>query len=248
MSTLHTLSRFFHDDFSKITSEDVLWEAFADVMYRRFGITHMLYCFTHTRYAASRAGLTPSLYFRHNLPVDYMKRFPDGLNLDDDIVIGLLLQGKSRILWTEVDEFKLSRGERERHELDKKLGFGAGISYSLRFAGTNGVVGLCMSARHANPESFNAMCRRHVTGMEKLVADFDASMRPLMVANRLKLTPRERDVLAYSAGGMTAKQIAEHLKLSPKTVANTLERARHALGAVSTMEAVAKAMIYDLLG
>ena len=29
---------------------------------------------------------------------------------------------------------------------------------------------------------------------------------------------------------------------------NTLERARHALGAVSTMEAVAKALVYELIG
>jgi DNA-binding CsgD family transcriptional regulator len=46
---------------------------------------------------------------------------------------------------------------------------------------------------------------------------------------------------------MTAKQIADHLRLSPKTVANTLERARHAMGAVSTMEAVAKAIVYELI-
>jgi DNA-binding CsgD family transcriptional regulator len=47
---------------------------------------------------------------------------------------------------------------------------------------------------------------------------------------------------------MTAKQIAEHLQLSPKTVANTLERARKTLEAVSTMEAVAKALVYELIG
>ena len=47
---------------------------------------------------------------------------------------------------------------------------------------------------------------------------------------------------------MTAKQIAEHLHFSPKTIANTLERARKTLEAVSTMEAVAKALVYELIG
>ena len=54
--------------------------------------------------------------------------------------------------------------------------------------------------------------------------------------------------MSYSAGGMTAKQIAEHLGLSPKTISNTLERARKSMEAVSTMEAVAKALVYELIG
>ena len=68
-----------------------------------------------------------------------------------------------------------------------------------------------------------------------------------MIRNRIQLTAREKDVLSWSAGGMSAKQIAEHLALSPKTIANTLERARRAMGAVSTMEAVAKALVYELI-
>jgi DNA-binding CsgD family transcriptional regulator len=68
------------------------------------------------------------------------------------------------------------------------------------------------------------------------------------VRKKFKPTPRELEVMSYSAGGMTAKQIADHLQLSPKTIANTLERARKSMHAVSTMEAVAKALIYELIG
>ena len=98
------------------------------------------------------------------------------------------------------------------------------------------------------PAVFRTLWQDKHGEMIALAHQFDAAMRPAMVARRFNLTPREKDVMSYSAGGMTAKQIAEHLALSPRTIAHTLERARKKLEAVSTMEALAKALVYELIG
>lgn len=56
-----------------------------------------------------------------------------------------------------------------------------------------------------------------------------------------RLTPREQDVLHLLARGMSSKQIALELKLTPNTVRSYSQRLLSKLGAHSRIEAVAKA-------
>ena len=54
-------------------------------------------------------------------------------------------------------------------------------------------------------------------------------------------------LIAIAVGGMTAKEIGLHLGIAEKSVFNILDRARKALHAASTIEAVAKALVYELI-
>jgi DNA-binding CsgD family transcriptional regulator len=234
-------------DFSGLTTEDEIWAAMFGAMSRELGVTAMMFAFTHATHFAARAGLTENLIIRHNVPEDYLET-NKGLHLDEDVVVKMSLDGSKRILWSQIDAWDLSTADRERHEQDKRSGFGVGVSYGIRFGGKSGAACLCMGARHADPNIFDAKISARDAELMALAQVFDRNMRPAMVANRMKLTARERDVLSFSAGGMTAKQIANNLGLSPKTIEHTLERARKSLGAMSTAEAVAKSIVYDLVG
>jgi PAS domain S-box-containing protein len=57
------------------------------------------------------------------------------------------------------------------------------------------------------------------------------------------LSPREREVLALLAHGLTGEQIAERLVLSPETVRTHIRNAREKLGASTRVEAVTMALI-----
>ncbi len=228
-------------------SEDELWNKLAHLVREDYGITSMMYAFTHSKYTVSRTGIMPSIYLRHNYPDDYLATFPDGLNLDDSVAVGLLLDGKTPLLWNEFSSFSLTERQRARIETDQAFGLDVGVSFGFRFGGNSGISALCWASRHGDAAKFQALVDRKRAEMENLAGTFDAMMRPVMIRNRITLTPREKEVISYSAGGMSAKQIADHLKLRPKTVINTLERARRSLGAVSTMEAVAKALVYELI-
>jgi two-component system nitrate/nitrite response regulator NarL len=59
---------------------------------------------------------------------------------------------------------------------------------------------------------------------------------------RSKLTPRESEVLALLAHGLTQQQIAERLIISPKTVGTHIEHVLRKLGVHSRAQAVAVAM------
>ena len=55
------------------------------------------------------------------------------------------------------------------------------------------------------------------------------------------LTPSEALTLIHLASGMTQKEIAKAIKLSPRSVRGSLERAYHRLGVTRATAAVAKA-------
>lgn len=233
--------------FESSDTEDQLWNKLAGTLLRDYGITSMLYAFTHSKYTVSRTGIMPSIYFRHNFPEDYLATYPNGLTLDDSVAASLLLEGRTHLLWSDFETLELSECQRRRVGTDKYCGMGVGLSLGFRFGANNGVAGLCMAAQQADAKQFNDSMLPRMAEIRSHCSTFDTLMRPAMIANRIMLTPREKDVLSYSAGGMTVKEIGKYLHISPKTVANTLERARKSLGAVSTMEAVAKALVYELI-
>lgn len=234
--------------FTATDTEDELWVKLEALVRETYGVTAMMYAFTHSKYTVSRTGLMPSIYLRHNYPDDYLATYSNGLTLDDSMAAGFLLEGQTSLLWSDLKSLPATPPQRRRFDLEREFGLDVGISFGCRFGGNSGISALCWAARHADAAEFQNLVQRKRGEMENIAATFDSLMRPRMVRNRIHLTPRETDVLSYSAGGMSAKQIAEHLSLSPKTITNTLERARRALGAVSTMEAVAKALVYELIG
>ncbi len=234
--------------FEGLTEEEDIWNHLVSIAAERYGITSVLYAFTHSRFTTSRVGITSSLFLRHNMPHDVLDSYPNGLSLDDDIAAELILSGQSEFLWSDFDQLDLRPSQRLRYNSDKALGVGVGISFGFRFGGTSGFGGMCWCKRHETAENFRALYQANRLDMLALAHQFESCMRPVMVRAKFALTPREIDVMSFSAGGMTQKQIAEHLKLSPKTIANTLDRTRKKLDAVSTMEAVAKALIYELIG
>jgi LuxR family transcriptional regulator, quorum-sensing system regulator SdiA len=234
--------------FDGLCKTDDIWNCLVQTAGQRFGITSVLYAFTHSRYTASRTGFTSSLFLRHSLPEDYLATFPNGLTLDGDIASEQVVKGATEMLWSDFDALDLKPEQRARRTIDASFGMSVGITYGLRFGGTSGFGGMCWAKRHITAKDFSRFWQVHRNEMASLAQHFDQAMRPAMVKARFCLTPREKEVMSYSAGGMTAKQIAEHLALSPKTISNTLERARKTMEAVSTMEAVAKALIYELIG
>jgi PAS domain S-box-containing protein len=70
---------------------------------------------------------------------------------------------------------------------------------------------------------------------------------PLRLKPDPRLTPRQREVLALIASGLSTGEVAEELTLSPETVRNHLRNAFKELRAHSRVEAVASAQRLGLL-
>jgi DNA-binding NarL/FixJ family response regulator len=103
--------------------------------------------------------------------------------------------------------------------------------------------------RRTSAEEAVAVWRALVAGRWTLVDHFDADGRRYLVARRsepepvlvtglARLTPREREIVAFVALGHTNKLIAYELGLAPTTVATHLASASAKLGATTRIELV----------
>ena len=70
---------------------------------------------------------------------------------------------------------------------------------------------------------------------------------PTATSRRADLTPRERDILAMYAIGLTARQVAARLSISPRTVEGYIQRIRAKFGAASRAQLVRAAVDSHLI-
>lgn len=236
------------DLFLATDDEESLWRKLHEVMKDRLGTTAIVYGFTHSAHLTDRVGFTKSLILKNSHGDEYLSHFKPETFLEDDASVALLYGGVGPFLWHEIDNrTDLTEAQRKRSALDDTLEISAGVTVGFRFAGGRGFGGIGLASRGLAPQRFAEMWMADVAGHVCVLTEFDRLMRPVMVRNRLQLTQRERECLSLSMGGMTAKEIGKHLGIAEKSVFNILDRARKALQAASTIEAVAKALAYELI-
>lgn len=228
-----------------VSDEDV-WNKFTRVAYEQFGFTSILYGFTHNKYTAARLGITKSLYMRHNHPGGYVEAFQSEGFLDADPCATRLFETGRSVVWQDI-RAENTPASRKRMDIGSSFNMDVGVTVGAAFAGGQGITGAGLCAGGQRPEEFRRMWEVRRREIEALFCAFDARTRPIMIRRRLRLSPRERDVIAFAAGGLTGKEIAHRLGIQPKSVFNTMERARMALEAATTLEAIAKAYAYNLI-
>jgi len=102
--------------------------------------------------------------------------------------------------------------------------------------------------RDATPAQFDVAIRAVAVGLRVSPRDEPASFAALdELHSPVLLTPRETQVLAAAAGGMSNKEIARELGISLHTVKFHLESLTRKLDASGRTEAVAKGIALGLL-
>jgi LuxR family transcriptional regulator len=232
----------------KRQDEEGLWAELQDVFRDRLGTTSILYGFTHNVHLSNRVGFTRSLVIKHNHPPAYLACFKLEEFLDTDVSAMLLFENCGPFLWSDLDGLPtLTKDHRSRIGVDREFGLNVGVSLGFRFNGGRGVAGIGLASKGLEPREFAELWKAGEKKHIALLTEFDHLMRPIMVGNRLKLTPRCKECLQLSVVGMSAKEIGLQLGITERAVFNTLNRARHSLQAGNTIEAVAKALAYDLI-
>jgi DNA-binding CsgD family transcriptional regulator len=232
----------------KTDDEAELWQKLHAICKEQLGTTNILYGFTHSIHLGDRVGFTKSLYLKHSYPPEYVATFKNGNLLDDDAATAVLLQGHGPFIWQDLEQHMTpTEAHYERVAVDYTFDFSVGVSLGFNFNRGRGVAGMGLASSGMTPSAFVDLWKPRQSEHVALLTEFDTLMRPAMVANRLRLTPREKQCLSLSVGGMSAKEIGHHLGITERSVFNILNRARKSLEAGNTIEAVAKALAYDLI-
>ena len=166
----------------------------------------------------------------------------------DPIIRGCIF-ADSAFLWSELSRFiSLDRHDRESFELGEREGLNEGITVpcfllsdrmgSCTFAGTRRPN---WAARYLGPAQmigvFAFQAARRLAGG-----------RPLPAERQPKLHPRPRDCVMLAGRGLSNKQIARALALTPRTVDGYLTEARRLFDAHDRTELVVSAVLAGEVG
>ncbi|MEN9895031.1 MAG: hypothetical protein RIR97_883 [Pseudomonadota bacterium] len=229
-------------------TEDELWDKIHQFMKKYLGVTSVLYGFTHSHYAVLNHGFTNCLYIKSSHPEDYMKAFENESFLEDDLCTSVLWNELGPFFWHDDSNWDNATEEQKRRaQKDEELGMSTGVSIGFRFANGQGVSGIGLACRWMTPGEFQARWQQNSDAILKYLNEFDILMRAAMVKTRLVLSSRQAEVLGLHISGLKGKQIASLLGISEKRIEKIFSELRQRLGASSTAEAAAKAIIYSLV-
>jgi DNA-binding NarL/FixJ family response regulator len=108
--------------------------------------------------------------------------------------------------------------------------------------GAGDVVGMCQGNME-KPE-FSMRSRSIVETSRPLFTTYVTRVR---ARSRIRLTPREQEILALLRGGLSNGEISERLFLSPRTVSTHVERVLRKLGVANRVAAAVHATELELV-
>ncbi|MEJ2632026.1 MAG: autoinducer binding domain-containing protein [Acidihalobacter sp.] len=201
--------------------------------------------------------ITPAVFEQRNVPVDMRRAWCEEGYYQQDPVQQCASRSVRPFVWSYSSDSRCEFGLylndshcRVSHYLhDIGLTTGAIVPMHLPgggFATLTGIVaeggdGSECAIASVLPEFF-WLAYAFQAAAQDFLADAAESPEP-----QVALTTRERECLQFSAGGLTAKRIADRLNRSVATINLHLNSAAHKLGASNRVEAVAKAIKYQLL-
>ncbi len=157
------------------------------------------------------------------------------------------------ITWADIDR-KLEAGEfsgkqKEIHQISLDFGLTNGITIPLRDDHKLSRGGLTLQGDpYENQLGFEQYIQEVLPSLEQMAEVFHCNLnRPLILAEKDRLSAREKECLLWSVYGLQVQQIADRIGTHPKTVEKQLYSARKRLKARSTTQAAVKAMILGLI-
>jgi DNA-binding CsgD family transcriptional regulator len=211
------------------------------------GIHGFLFGVCHSFSKAREKGLLNAVEVWTNYPDDYMRALIESGLGEVDFSSRCIVDFQRAFVWARPERYEgITSAEFERLILDDQFGMNVGVTIPLWRTPYSGS-GIGLWAKGMSPDRFDDFWRHEGQEITKHCYAFEALMRKYAMRERFPLTKRETEVLAYTAGGMSSVQIATHLEMSHRTVEGALSRARSRLRVQNTTEAVAKALVFQLI-
>ena len=214
-----------------------------------YGFDRLLYGYTRFRSANNFGDLRDAIILTNHSP-EYMREYlGKGLYAHGPMVRwaadhdGPCSWGYIRKLHEagELDEKAL-----EVSELNARAGLRAGYTISFKELSTRsgGAIGLC-AAEGLSQEDVEEIWARDGADILLINNVSHLKITQLPYTEGRKLTDRQREVLEWVADGKTMQDVACLMGLTPATVEKHLRRAREALDAENTAQAILKASVQN---
>lgn len=216
----------------------------------RLGVTSIGYGVIPMTKLAQNGRMTEATFFRHTYSQEWERAVGKDALLDADLSTQLMLEGVEEIFWNDDPEkFGATYINKQLHELEQDLGLIWGktllLSHHSRDPVSSGI-GLHVSCVNSDDE-FHKYWAEHSADLRAIAEMLNAGMLGQHKDGVVRLTGREKDYLYWSAMGLDRIETAHRLGISENTLDKPIASAKAKLKARNTSQAVAKAVLLDLI-
>jgi DNA-binding CsgD family transcriptional regulator len=165
-----------------------------------------------------------------------------------DPVVLAATQSTVPVAWSSGRVSKDKAPKPVREMFERASGYGIRSGYTIPIRSSIGQLATMTFASPLGADEFQQLLTRHKAELHLGAFHFhDAIERITAPARGANLTPRERTCLLFSSQGMSAKEIARALELSPRSVKFHHDNARVKLGATNLKQAISTATCIGLI-
>lgn len=234
-------------DLRAVTDIELFWDRIG-VELKKYGITNFLYCAAASRNEFEERGIMQSLIIKNNYPQRYFDAFGADIFLEDDLTALHALRCATPLVWQdECNWYDATPEQVAQARAETEMGFGVGVTIPTvaLSPGHLGGIGLC--AGELTVPEFNSLWAARSDDIMRILNFLDFGMRQTHLPNMIGLSKREKEVLTWLAGGLRPDQIADRLGIGYRTVDKYINSAKSKLRATTRDNAVAKALIFNVI-
>jgi len=220
------------------------------------GLTALIYDYTPVAFSHDGNLITPSFFGMRDVPPDMADLWSSSGFYQIDPVQHLALRSPQPFVWSYRSDGRtvLNRALSDVHTPvidyvhDARITCGMTVPIHLLRGDCATVTGI----RHDAAADFDREAQEHLADFALLAHAVHAAIEPLFgeserQSRAVRLTPRERECVRFSADGLSAKEISLKIDRSAPTVTMHLNSAARKLGARNRAQLVARAAHYRFL-
>lgn len=203
-------------------------------------------------YPVGDAGGTPEelverAIWKTNYPQHYLDALYGNPLTDDRSATHVLETGEMSRWHDPAEHARMTPGEKRRAKIDAEHGMAVGACFPIFNTAGRICGGFGLRSASQDATRFDAVLCARGGQIGDLLLAFESRFRGPFARTVFKLSRQEQKVLARIAGGLAVDRTAHALGLKPKTVDAYLKSVRTKTLSVTTAEAVAKAIFFNLV-
>lgn len=235
------------EDLRTVENLDEFWSRIGQEL-AQFGITSFLFGATASKAETHERGFARSVFIKTNHPQEYFDVFGAEEFMENDLTAHRAVLSLDATFWHDEHQWaEATPAQKNQSNIENEMGLGVGVTIPTEsfYPQHVGAVSICSS--ELNGSEFNRLWASYGETVTQILGLLDTGMRNQHLAEIISLSKREKECLIWLANGLRPPQIAHRLNVGYRTVDKHINNARRKLKATTRDQAVAKALLFDLI-
>jgi len=240
---LHALAQ----ELRAISDPDLFWEQ-ANLALNNYGVTSIFYGAIATKADTLAKPTTKSVTWKCNHTHEFVDYFGENRLLDNDLSFEHALRETDLFKWHDLSQWEdASKEQRAQGYAEREMGLYVGFTLPTTYFCNHHYGAMGVSMAEFSPEEYEKFWPEKHVELMQVLSLLDAGMREQHLKHVIGLAPREKETMEWLASGKRPDQIADLMKIGYRTVDKYIDSSKRKLKARTRDQAVAKALIFNVI-